>query len=124
MNKIRLTEDDIHRLVKETLIRVLQENDENEGARWNFMKGAVRKVGKDISTGLNAAYEQGKNKARNAKNAVTNYVDNIKSAGQRAANVADAQQGLKTIQDLINKGILNREVGQNTINSLYQYINQ
>ena len=123
MDKIRLTEEDLHQLVRESLMEILSENEENEGFG-SFLKGAAQKVGGDIKQGAQKAWNAGAQKAKQVGNAVGNYVQNVKAAGQRASNIADAQSAIKTIQDLVQRGILGQKIGNMVIGSLNKYGNQ
>lgn len=123
MNKIRLTEAELHAIVKESIMQVLSENEENEGFG-SFIKGAARKIGGDVKQGAQKAWNAGAQKAKNMGNAVSNYAQSVQAAGQKASNIADAQSAIKTIQDLMQKGILGQRVGNMVIGSLNKYGNQ
>ena len=152
MNKIRLTEAELHAIVKESIMQVLSENEENEGFG-SFIKGAARKIGGDVKQGAQKAWDAGAQKAKNMRNAVSNYAQSVQAAGQKAwnagaqkaknmgnavsnyaqsvqaagqkaSNIADAQSAIKTIQDLMQKGILGQRVGNMVIGSLNKYGNQ
>ena len=96
MNKIRLTEAELHAIVKESIMQVLSENEENEGFG-SFIKGAAQKIGGDIKQGAQKAWNAGAQKAKNMRNAVSNYAQSVQAAGQKASNIADAQSAIKTI---------------------------
>lgn len=123
MNKIRLTEAELHAIVKESIMQVLSENEENEGFG-SFIKGAAQKIGGDIKQGAQKAWNAGAQKAKNMRNAVSNYAQSVQAAGQKASNIPDAQSAIKTIQDLMQKGILGQKVGNMVIGSLNKYGNQ
>ena len=123
MNKIRLTEAELHAIVKESIMQVLSENEENEGFG-SFIKGAAQKIGGDIKQGAQKAWNAGAQKAKNMRNAVSNYAQSVQAAGQKEYNIADAQSAIKTIQDLMQKGILGQKVGNMVIGSLNKYGNQ
>lgn len=123
MNKIRLTEAELHAIVKESIMQVLSENEENEGFG-SFIKGAARKIGGDVKQGAQKVWDAGAQKAKNMRNAVSNYAQSVQAAGQKASNMADAQSAIKTIQDLMQKGILGQRIGNMVIGSLNKYGNQ
>ena len=72
---IKLTEQDLHNIVKSTVKRVINENMEDEGL-WNSLKSFGRQYGK---RGVNAASQMGQKAASNMRNAYNN-------AGQRMRN--------------------------------------
>ena len=142
---IRLTESDLHRIVENSVRRALNESDLDEGWK-DFAKGAWNKLRGDASNAANRGIERGTQSARsfsngvsnaynnakqgmsnaynNAKQGINNYVDSVKAAGQQASNVADANKAMETIEDLVRRGVLGRNIGNMVIGSLRKYGNQ
>lgn len=142
---VRLTESDLNKIIAESVQQILKENPENEGL-WDRMKGMFGKVGGDAKQGVTNAANNISNKAQqgwnagkqmakqvgnnvaqtynNAKQSVQNYANDVKQAGQMASNKADAQQAIKTIQGLVQKGILGKNIGNMVIGNLRKYGNQ
>lgn len=136
MNKqrIKLTESELRNIIREAVEQELNEMDMEEGL-WDFAKGAAKKIGGDIKQGAQNAWNAGKEKAQQfggaikqgaqkAANAVSNYAQDVKAAGQQASNVADAQTAIKTIENLVQKGILGQNIANMVIGNLKKYGNK
>ena len=133
-NRIKLTESQLRNMIREAVEQELNEMDMEEGFM-DFIKGAGKKIGGDIKQGAQNAWNAGKQAAQkvggaikqgaqNAANAVSNYAADVKAAGQKASNVADAQTAIKTIQDLVQKGILGQNIANMVVGNLKKYGNQ
>lgn len=136
MNKqrIKLTESELRNIIREAVEQELNEMDMEEGL-WDSAKGAAKKIGGDIKQGAQNAWNAGKEKAQQfggaikqgaqkAANAVSNYAQDVKAAGQQASNVADAQTAIKTIENLVQKGILGQNIANMVIGNLKKYGNK
>lgn len=145
--QIRLTESELQNLIAEAVKQEL-----NEGA-FDFLRGMGRKIKGDANTlatnAMTNARNMGTNAMTNAKNMGTNamtaaknmgkniaqgynkvakpiqnYAKDVYQAGQNASNQADAQKAIKSIENLVAKGILGRNVANMAIGSLRKYGNQ
>lgn len=147
MNKkvVRLTESDLNEIIKESVEKILKEGQVNEKF-WDGLKGVFNKIGSDTKQGVNKAandinhkvqqgWESGRKMVRqvgdnmaqtynNAKQGVQNYAHDVKQAGEMASNKADAQRAIKTIQQLVQKGILGQNIGNMVMGNLKKYGNQ
>ena len=80
-SNIRLTEQDLHRIVEASVINILRENGADEGALWNAFKGA------------------GKNMANSAINSVSNFGRGMANVGRNMRNTYQAgRQNEKLVQ--------------------------
>lgn len=134
--QIRLTESELQNLIAEAVKQEL-----NEGA-WDFLRGMGGKVKTDArnlhTNAVNAAQQMGSNMKQSARNignrmkqgynnvkqSAQNYANDVYQAGQMASNQADAQKAIKSIENLVAKGILGRNVANMAIGSLRKYGNQ
>ena len=127
--QIRLTESELQNLIAEAVKQEL-----NEGA-FDFLRGMGRKIKGDANTLATNAMTNAKNMGTNiGKNIVQgynkvakpiqNYAKDVYQAGQNASNQADAQRAIKSIENLVAKGILGRNVANMAIGSLRKYGNQ
>lgn len=145
--QIRLTESELQNLIAEAVKQEL-----NEGA-FDFLRGMGRKIKGDANTlatnAMTNAKNMGANAMTNARNMGTNamtaaknmgkniaqgynkvakpiqnYAKDVYQAGQNASNQADAQKAIKSIENLVAKGILGRNVANMAIGSLRKYGNQ
>lgn len=132
--KIKLTESELRNIIREAVEEELNEMNLEEGFM-DFFKGAGKKIGGDIKKGTQNAWNAGKEKAQqiggaikqgaqNVANSVKDYAADVKAAGQQASNVADAQTAMKTIQKLVQKGILGQNIANMVIGNLRKYGNQ
>lgn len=116
MSKIRLTEAELNRLIKESVIRALNENctDENVDDMANYIGGKMR-------SGLNSLWDKTKAKAGNIAGNVQQGVQNF---GQNVVDTAKdvksgIQQGYNNMQEYSqNKN--NQRALQGYINTLLQ----
>lgn len=134
--QIRLTESELQNLIAEAVKQEL-----NEGA-WDFFRGMGRKVKGDANTlatnamtnarnmgtnAMTAAKNMGKNIAQGYNKVakpIQNYAKEVYKAGQNASNQADAQKAIKSIENLVAKGILGQNIANMAIGSLRKYGNQ
>lgn len=148
-NTIRLTEEDLKNIVKESVNRIMEEAEMDEGF-WDAMKGAGKKVGGNIKRGTsnlagkagsavnnagNAIRKGASNLANRANNAMTNagnamrrgaenvkgYYNDVKQAGIDASNNADIDKSIKVIEDLMNRQLVNPKAAQMVISSMKKY---
>ena len=133
-NVMRLSEEQLHRVIKESVNKILAETMEDEGM-FDFFKGAAKKVGNDFQQGAQQMYNNAKEKVGNAYNNVKQgaqnvynnakqYAQDVQAAGQQASNQSDAQNAINVIQNLMQKGILKRNIGNMVIGNLRKYGNQ
>lgn len=133
---ISLTEAELKKLMLECVSQiVLVDNQLNEGF-WDALKGAAQKVGGDMrQAGINAGkgvsnMAQGAvNKAKQVGNNirqgvqqgvqnVKNYANDVKQAGINASNNADIQKTIETIQNMMERGLVNPRAASMVIGSL------
>lgn len=115
---ISLTEDELHSLVLECVSQiVLVDNKLNEGF-WDALKGAANKIGGDVrqvGNNIKQGVQQG---VQNVKN----YANDVRQAGVNASNNADIQRTIKTIQDMLGRGLVNQRAANMVIGSLRKYM--
>lgn len=122
-NRIRLTESDLNRIVKESVRKVITENEEDEGM-WNQLKqGAKSFFG-------NSQY--GKKNPNNFRNTVANRQDRgehtanalngstpmnlkgrwnaAKTGYQQQGNIDNANEITNTLKDLIGQGVITQDM--------------
>lgn len=134
--QIRLTESELQNLIAEAVKQEL-----NEGA-FDFLRGMGRKIKGDANTLATNAMTNAKNMGNNAMTAaknmgkniaqgynkvakpIQNYAKDVYQAGQNASNQADAQRAIKSLENLVAKGVLGRNVANMAIGSLRKYGNQ
>ena len=132
--RIRLSESQLRNMIKEAVEQEMNQMELEEGFM-DFIKGAGKKIGGDIKQGTQNAWNAGKQGAQKVGNAVkqgaqkvgkavSDYAADVKSAGQQASNVADAQTAIKTIQGLVQKGILGQNIANMVVGNLKKYGNQ
>ena len=114
-NLVRLTESELKGIINEAVMRVLTENQEEEGL-WGKIKGGVSGIGnamrgeyrkfKDgvMNNGLNNEY-QGQNFKSRMRSA-GNYIKQSANAGDRAQ---EFNNFIEQIQKYIDQGILGKE---------------
>lgn len=107
--RIKLTESDLHRVIKESVRKVLNENECDEGM-WDFMKGVSKKVGTDIADKVEAKKEQAKT-----------YWNSVKAAGRLESNKAYAKKIIPTIKYLAQNKMVNQDTAQAVISQLEAY---
>ena len=127
--QIRLTESELQNLIAEAVKQEL-----NEGG-FDFLRGMGRKIKGDANTLATNAMTNAKNMGTNiGKNIVKGYnrvakpiqkyAKDVYKAGQNASNQADAQRAIKSLENLVAKGILGKTAAKKAIDSLTQYGNQ
>lgn len=127
--RIRLTESELRHIIREAVEEELDE------AFWDGIKGGTKKVWNDVKAGAQnmgqrvqqSAQNMGQRVQQGVQNAVqgvNNYMQDVKAAGQQASNVADAQTAIKTIQGLVQKGILGQNIANMVVGNLQKYGNQ
>lgn len=131
---VRLSESDLHKVIKNATEQIIRENMENEGF-FDAFKGAAKKIGGDVKQGTQNAYGKMKQGVQNAygnvkqgvQNAYGNmkqYAQDVQAAGQEASNIADAQRAIAVIQDLVQKKILGQNIANMVIGTLKKYGNK
>ena len=114
-NVIRLTEEDLNNIIKESVQQILKENPENEGL-WGRIKGGVQGVGNAIkgefnkakngvmNAGLNNEY-QGQS-VKNRFNSAKNYISQSAKTGDRKQ---EFDRFIKQLNDYMQQGILGKQ---------------
>mgnify|MGYP003539411781 CR=1 FL=1 len=133
----KLTESELHNLISECITEAIE--DEGLGS---FFGGMAKKLGRDagsamsnvgnrMAQGANNAYQGAKNMgsriaqgANNAYQGVKDYGQSLYNAGVQQSNISDAQTAIKTIQGLVQKGILGQNIANMVIGNLKKYGNQ
>lgn len=133
----KLTESELHNLISECITEAIE--DEGIGS---FFGGMAKKLGRDaglamsnvgnrmaqgaknmgsrIAQGAKNAYQGAKNAYQGAKD----YGQSLYNAGVQQSNISDAQTAIKTIQGLVQKGILGQNIANMVIGNLRKYGNQ
>lgn len=122
----KLTESELHNLISECITEAIE--DEGLGS---FVGGMAKKLGRDavsamsnvgnqIAQGAKNAYQGAKNAYQGAKD----YGQSLYNAGVQQSNISDAQTAIKTIQGLVQKGILGQNIANMVIGNLRKYGNQ
>ena len=122
----KLTESELHNLISECITEAIE--DEGLGS---FVGGMAKKLGRDavsamsnvgnqIAQGAKNAYQGAKNAYQGAKD----YGQSLYNAGVQQSNISDAQTAIKTIQGLVQKGILGQNIANMVIGNLKKYGNQ
>ena len=62
--------------------------------------------------------------AKNAYQGAKDYGQSLYNAGVQQSNISDAQTAIKTIQGLVQKGILGQNIANMVIGNLRKYGNQ
>ena len=141
---IRLTESDLNNIIKESVQQILMENPENE--LFGGLSRMFGKIGGDAKKGVENGYNSGRkavgrfnnavqdkynqvsnavqDKYNQASNAVRGYANDLKDAYQQGSNIQDAQRAIKVINDLVNKGVINKSAAKMVIGSMNKYIQQ
>lgn len=126
---IKLTEKELHNLIKESVNRILTENQEDEGA-WGKLKGGVKGIGNAVrgefnkvkngimNNGLNNEY-QGQNMNSRMQSA-KNYIQNSAQVGDRKQ---EYERFIKQLDGYIQQGILGKK-GTEAASTLKQCILQ
>ena len=147
MNKkqiVRFTESDLNNIIKESVQQILMENPENE--LFGGFSRMFGKIGGDAKKGVENGYNSGRkavgrfnnavqdkynqvsnavqDKYNQASNAVRGYANDLKDAYQQGSNIQDAQRAIKVINDLVNKGVINKSAAKMVICSMNKYIQQ
>ena len=147
MNKkqiVRLTESDLNNIIKESVMEILKENPQNE--LFGGLSRMFGKIGGDAKKGVENGYNSGRkavgrfnnavqdkynqvsnavqDKYNQASNAVRGYANDLKDAYQQGSNIQDAQRAIKVINDLVNKGVINKSAAKMVIGSMNKYIQQ
>ena len=147
MNKkqiVRLTESDLNNIIKESVQQILMENPQNE--LFGGLSRMFGKIGGDAKKGVENGYNSGRkavgrfnnavqdkynqvsnavqDKYNQASNAVRGYANDLKDAYQQGSNIQDAQRAIKVINDLVNKGVINKSAAKMVIGSMNKYIQQ
>ena len=98
--KIRLTESELYNMIAEQVNEALQD----EGMM-DFVRGAGKKIGNDISNGAKTAWNKGKQAAQNASTNVKNYVNSVNQAGQMSSMNADNQKIADQLETWYKNGV-------------------
>lgn len=126
----KLTESELHNLISECITEAIE--DEGLGS---FFGGMAKKLGRDAGSAMSnvgnrmaqGAKNMGSRLAQGAKNAyqgAKDYGQSLYNAGVQQSNISDAQTAIKTIQGLVQKGILGQNIANMVIGNLKKYGNQ
>lgn len=126
----KLTESELHNLISECITEAIE--DEGLGS---FFGGMAKKLGRDAGSAMsnvgNRMAQGAKNVgnrivqgARNAYQGAKDYGQSLYNAGVQQSNISDAQTAIKTIQGLVQKGILGQNIANMVIGNLKKYGNQ
>ena len=126
----KLTESELHNLISECITEAIE--DEGLGS---FFGGMAKKLGRDAGSAMSnvgnrmvqGAKNMGNRIAQGANNAyqgVKDYGQSLYNAGVQQSNISDAQTAIKTIQGLVQKGILGQNIANMVIGNLKKYGNQ
>lgn len=126
----KLTESELHNLISECITEAIE--DEGLGS---FFGGMAKKLGRDAGSAMSnvgnrmaqGAKNMGSRIAQGAKNAyqgVKDYGQSLYNAGVQQSNISDAQTAIKTIQGLVQKGILGQNIANMVVGNLRKYGNQ
>ena len=126
----KLTESELHNLISECITEAIE--DEGLGS---FFGGMAKKLGRDAGSAMsnvgNRMAQGAKNVgnrivqgARNAYQGAKDYGQSLYNAGVQQSNISDAQTAIKTIQGLVQKGILGQNIANMVIGNLRKYGNQ
>ena len=126
----KLTESELHNLISECITEAIE--DEGLGS---FFGGMAKKLGRDAGSAMSnvgnrmaqGARNMGSRIAQGAKNAyqgAKDYGQSLYNAGVQQSNISDAQTAIKTIQGLVQKGILGQNIANMVIGNLKKYGNQ
>ena len=126
----KLTESELHNLISECITEAIE--DEGLGS---FFGGMAKKLGRDAGSAMSnvgnrmaqGAKNMGSRIAQGAKNAyqgAKDYGQSLYTAGVQQSNISDAQTAIKTIQGLVQKGILGQNIANMVIGNLRKYGNQ
>ena len=135
----KLTESELHNLISECITEAIE--DEGLGS---FFGGMAKKLGRDTVSAMsnvgNRIAQGAKNMgriaqgaknmgriaqgAKNAYQGVKNYGRSLYNAGVQQSNISDVQTAIKTIQGLVQKGILGQNIANMVIGNLKKYGNQ
>ena len=126
----KLTESELHNLISECITEAIE--DEGLGS---FFGGMAKKLGRDAGSAMSnvgnrmaqGAKNMGSRIVQGAKNAyqgAKDYGQSLYNAGVQQSNISDAQTAIKTIQGLVQKGILGQNIANMVIGNLRKYGNQ
>ena len=126
----KLTESELHNLISECITEAIE--DEGLGS---FFGGMAKKLGRDAGSAMSnvgnrmaqGAKNMGSRIAQGAKNAyqgAKDYGQSLYNAGVQQSNISDAQTAIRTIQGLVQKGILGQNIANIVIGNLKKYGNQ
>ena len=126
----KLTESELHNLISECITEAIE--DEGLGS---FFGGMAKKLGRDAGSAMSnvgnrmaqGAKNMGSRIAQGAKNAyqgAKDYGQSLYNAGVQQSNISDAQTAIRTIQGLVQKGILGQNIANMVIDNLKKYGNQ
>lgn len=126
----KLTESELHNLISECITEAIE--DEGLGS---FFGGMAKKLGRDAGSAMSnvgnrmaqGVKNMGSRIAQGAKNAyqgAKDYGQSLYNAGVQQSNISDAQTAIRTIQGLVQKGILGQNIANIVIGNLKKYGNQ
>ena len=126
----KLNESELHNIISECITEAIE--DEGLGS---FFGGMAKKLGRDAGSAMSnvgnrmaqGAKNMGSRIAQGAKNAyqgAKDYGQSLYNAGVQQSNISDAQTAIKTIQGLVQKGILGQNIANMVIGNLRKYGNQ
>ena len=97
---MKLTESQLKQLITKSINEAL----EDEGL-WDAFKGAGKKMGSDITSGAQNAFNKVKQAGQNAVQGVKNYAQDVKRAGQMSSMNADNQRIADQLQQWYKSGV-------------------
>lgn len=126
----KLNESELHNLISECITEAIE--DEGLGS---FFGGMAKKLGRDAGSAMSnvgnrmaqGARNMGNRIVQGAKNAyqgAKDYGQSLYNAGVQQSNISDAQTAIRTIQGLVQKGILGQNIANMVIGNLRKYGNQ
>lgn len=126
---VRLSESDVHTIIKNGVMNFINENSENEifdgmrsyfGGKFNKAKNAVQNAGNKAGQAVRGAYNQ-------AKDAVGKEYQQFKQSSELGSQMRQSKQAMAriknaqaTIQALMNDDIIDEEGYRAIIEALYQ----
>ena len=91
---------------------------------YNSGRKAVGRFNNAVQDIYNQVCNAVQDKYNQASNAVRGYANDLKDAYQQGSNIQDAQRAIKVINDLVNKGVINKSAAKMVIGSMNKYIQQ
>lgn len=103
--QIRLTEEELHFLVEDSVRNILRENGYDEGALWNAFKNKGREIGRNVAQsgeefGRNMA-QRGKQLAQGARNVGYNMANTYRTGRFNQQLQKQASKTLASVNDFV-----------------------